>query len=351
MSEIKDFSANTVHVGIDVHLEQWNSSVYFENRHFKTFQHKPSGAELYKFLHRNFPNAKYVSAYEAGFSGFSAQRELTKLGIETIVINASDIPATDKDKKRKNDNKDAKRIGKSLVNNQLNGIYVPSLEAEADRRVVRYRTKLVRKDLLKAQQRIKSFLNVHGIKYFEVFPKATWSVKFVRWVEELEFENPSDSWMRDSLVRRLKCLQEERRLVDRQIVLLSRKERYSKLVQLLRSIPGIGLLIAMVLITEIIDIRRFSTLDKLCAFVGIVPDVSASDQTEKVKGMTKRANVELRRLLIQASWVAAGKDPVLARSYHKYKKQMQYQKAIIKVARKLLSGIKAVWIKEEMWKN
>ena len=77
----------------------------------------------------------------------------------------------------------------------------------------------------------------------------------------------------------------------------------------------------MVLITELIDMDRFRSLDKISSFVGLVPDVRASDETEKIKGITRRANKETRRVLIQASWVAAGRDAELAKAYHKYKRR------------------------------
>jgi transposase len=348
--QIKDFTGTTIHVGIDLHKKQWNSSVYFENRLFKTFQQKPKAAELKKYLLAHFPGADYKSAYEAGYFGFAVHRQLTELGIENIVINASDIPITDKDKNRKNDKRDAKRIGKNLVNGQLEGIYVPTRQAESDRQLVRYRTKIVRKDLVITKQRIKSFLALHGIDYDEDFGNNKWSKKFICWIEQLNFDYESDRQIRDQLIGKLIYLKEEKRKVERQIVLLSRSERYQGLVRILKSIPGVGLLTAMVLITELIDMDRFKSLDKICSFVGLVPDVRASDETEKIKGITKRANKETRRVLIQASWVAAGKDPELAKAYHGYKRRMPHQKAIVKIARKLLSRIRAVWMNQQTYK-
>jgi hypothetical protein len=44
-----------------------------------------------------FPGGTYYSAYEAGFCGYGIHRELNDLGIKNIVINAEDIPTSQKD--------------------------------------------------------------------------------------------------------------------------------------------------------------------------------------------------------------------------------------------------------------
>jgi len=63
-------------------------------------------------------------------------------------------------------------------------------------------------------------------------------------------------------------------LVERQVKQIEAKlqERYGdvKLVRLLQSIPGIGLLTALTLYAEICDIKRFSNPDKLAHYAGLV---------------------------------------------------------------------------------
>ena len=55
---------------------------------------------------------------------------------------------------------------------------------------------------------------------------------------------------------------------------------------LLRSIPGIGPLTAITIIAEIKDIQRFSSIDKLSSFVGLMPMSYSSGQTERIGGIT-----------------------------------------------------------------
>lgn len=342
-----DFKGVKITAGIDAHLRQWNVTVYIEERFFKTFQQSPCPETLKKYLYKNFPGGSYQSCYEAGYFGYTAHRELNKLGIKNIVINAADVPTTDKEKKRKSDKVDSKKLAKALLSNSLTGIYVPSKEMESDRRLVRQRTKTLRKQVTQNKLRLKAFLVMTGKhKQIEGYEKTYWSKAVLDQVEQIEYKYNGDRYIRDQYLEKYKKNRQELLKINREIVLLSRTERYSEMVGYLRTIPGIGLLTAMAIITEIWDMTRFKTLDQLCSFVGIVPDTSSSDTTEHMKGMTKRANVELRRLLIQSSWMATNRCTYMASIYQKHKIKRQ-QKGIIKVARKILSIVRALWLKKE----
>ena len=347
----KDFSGITINCGIDVHLKQWNVSVYVENKLFRIFQQESSAEKLHRYLVAKFPNGTYKSAYECGYFGFYEHRRLEELGINNIVINAADVPTKDKERKRKSDKMDARKIGRHLANGDLDAIYIPSEEAQADRSIVRYRINKSRKELTKIKQQIKAFLIQRGIRYYEYGDGRSWTKAFVRWIEQIELKIEEDNFIKDQYIRQYKEIRENQKRLDRKIIEMSREEKYKDKVEILRTIPGVGLLTSMVLITEIININRFPRLDEFCSYFGIVPDVEQSDKTEKIKGMTKRTNKEVRRIIIQASWVASGKAPDLAIAYHRWtkKEKMKAQKAIVKVARKLLSIVRALLQKGEKY--
>ena len=77
-----------------------------------------------------FPGGTYNSAYEAGFCGYGIHRELNSLGIKNIVINAADIPTTQKDKLQKRDPVDSRKIARSLEKGSLHAIHVFDRELE-----------------------------------------------------------------------------------------------------------------------------------------------------------------------------------------------------------------------------
>jgi len=134
-----------------------------------------------------------------------------------------------------------------------------------------------------------------------------------------------------------------------EIRVLSRTPDYAQKVKLLMSVPGIGCLTAMVILTELNEINRFKGLDKLCSYVGLVPNVSASGEMEHVGNITRRSNRMLRSMLIESSWVAIRKDPALTMKYNELCGRMKGNKAIIRIARKLLSRVRYILIHEQQY--
>lgn len=138
-----DFTGQNIYVGLDVHKKSWSVTILGSYNEFKTFTQPPSCIALENYLVKNFPGATYYAAYESGFCGFSIYNDLNSLGIKTIVVNAADVPTSDKEKRNKSDSIDSKKIALSLRVGQLEGIYVPQDETLEDRSILRYRSRLV----------------------------------------------------------------------------------------------------------------------------------------------------------------------------------------------------------------
>ena len=67
---------------------------------------------------------------------------------------------------------------------------------------------------------------------------------------------------------------------------------FESLVEKLKSIPGISFVTAIALVTEIMDINRFQRLDELCTYVGLIPSMRDSGETEKTMGLCSvRVNI------------------------------------------------------------
>ena len=286
--------------------------------------------------------ANYFSAYEASFSGFSAHRELTKLGIKNIVVNPADIPTTDKDRKQKEDARDSRKIAEHLSSSSLQGIYIPSIEAEGDRALQRFR-KVLSKEIGRNKNRVKSFLYYHGINIPPQFTdKSYWSKRFTVWLQEVALPTKSARTTLSSIIEIVTFLREKQYQTLKSIKELSQTKGYKENVDLLLSVPGIGLITAMTILTEIEDISRFKTLDKLCSFIGLVPMTNSSGEKESVGGITQRQNKALRSLIVESSWMAIRNDPALMLAYQELIKRMKPTRAIIKISKKLVNRIRYV---------
>ena len=94
----------------------------------------PASVEVLKnYLWKMYPEANFHSVYEAGFCGYWIHQKLVTYGINNIVVNPADIPTTDKEKKRKTDRVDSRKLGRSLRSGELHSIYIGS-ESKLDDR-------------------------------------------------------------------------------------------------------------------------------------------------------------------------------------------------------------------------
>ena len=105
------------------------------------------------------------------------------------------------------------------------------------------------------------------------------------------------------------------------------------------SIKGIGPLSAAVMLTQIGDIKNFKNKGKLAAFLGIVPKVSNSNETQRSGRITKRGNKLARTTLVQCTLIAKRYSQYLHNFYERIKSRRGTGKAIIATARKLLDII------------
>lgn len=127
------------------------------------------------------------------------------------------------------------------------------------------------------------------------------------------------------------------------------EERMAKCVpetqKLLRSIPGVGKVSAATLVAYVGDIKRFSSAEKLTAYIGLDCRVYESGISIKGKGyLTKRGNTYLRFVLFNAAGIARRKIPQLKAYFEKkIKEGKHYFSALCAVERKLVHLIFAVW--------
>ncbi len=345
-----DFSGQNIYIGLDTHKNSWKVTILTDTISHKTFSQDPVPEVLYNYLTRNFPGATYYSAYEASYCGYWIHNKLTELGINSIIVNPADIPTTDKEKVQKEDKRDSRKIAKCLRNGDLKPIFVPSMKSLQDRTLMRSRYTLV-KELSRFKNRIKSFLFFYGIKYPDEFYRSNthWSRRFIVWLESLSFGEASATYALSILIKQVKNLRELLLDVTRKVRDLSKTGQYGHKVGLLCSIPGIGITTSMLILTELEDIGRFKSLDQLCSYIGLIPSTNSSGDKETAGDITSRKHKALNSAIIESSWVAIRHDPALLMKYSVLCKKMEGNKAIIRIAKKILNRIRYVMKNQQVY--
>ena len=344
----KGLEDQVVYIGLDDHKNQWKVAIYTSLYEYKVFSQSVDPGQLYRYLTHHFPGWRYVSVYEAGFSGFWIHESLQSLGIESYVINPADLPESQKDRRRKNDKRDARNLARALRAGTLVGIYCPDRAWISLRALVRHRSKLVQSQT-RWKNRIKSYLAYQGILLPQPWSERNWSGRFLHWLDQLLLGDTSARYTLDSMLEMLRSIRDQIRQVNQRLRHLAKDPRHQWVIQSLMSVPGIGMTSAWVIYTELIDPKRFARRDHLHSYCGLVPDLHQSADRSAHRGITSRANLYLRAILIEVSWHAIRKDPALQIYYRKAIQRMKGQQAIVKVAKKLLNRIRYVWIHQETY--
>lgn len=340
---VPDFQNQTIYVGMDVHLKSWQVTFRSAGMVLGTHSMEPDPEKLCSYLHRQYSNGIYKSAYEAGFCGFWIHRKLVSLGIENIIINPADIPTSGKEKVQKTDIVDSKKIARELENGTLTGIYIPTEYDESFRSLNRLRLQYTR-DMVRQKNRIKAMLHRLGLALPPNHEMKHWSKRFLEHLKTLPFREKTDKMVMDMMLQTLMKMREELVSIVLQLrALVAENEVTRKTVEHLLSVPGVGVITAMTLKAELIDITRFRHLDDLSSYVGLVPAIHDSGETSTTLGISNRHMPYVRNMLIESSWTAVRKDPALLASYSNLIKRMTKAEAIIRIAKKLLNRIMTVW--------
>ena len=128
-------------------------------------------------------------------------------------------------------------------------------------------------------------------------------------------------------------------------------EPYENAVQLLCTIPGVDRSSAITIISEIgTDMTQFSNSKRLCCWAGLTPGNNESAGKKKSVRIT-RAGVYLKPALVQVAHAAvkSNKSPYYKAKYERIMKRRGKKRAIIAVARMILTAVYHMLSTGESW--
>ena len=309
-----DFTNRILHIGIDFHKVRWQVAVYYEGLVLSNISIEGSSEALITHLRKRYGDARFHCVYESGPFGFTLCRSLWAAGMECIVVNPADIPAADKDRRSKTDQVDARKLAMHLAAGLLHPIHVPSEKLQKQRSLIRFRKKLWG-DLCRAKNRPKSELTFQGIIIPKQYDNPHWSRNFLTWIEQ---QAHKDEHLCDTLLLMLEEAKLLRMLLlktERKLRELMWSEEFRIKSNLLRSIPGVGPLTAMLFLLEVGDVSRFKTFDGLNRFIGFCPDSHSSGESQRHTGISLRKHSQLRCMLVEAAWQLVRRDPAMLDHY------------------------------------
>jgi transposase len=146
--------------------------------------------------------------------------------------------------------------------------------------------------------------------------------------------------------------------IDEQINILEAEifryayKNHNREMKLLMSSPGVGEISAATIIAEIGDFNDFSSGDKLASWLGLVPNVYQSADKYHNGRITKRGSKVARWILIQVAQAAARKNgSKLKEFFERKKKTIGHSKAIVALARKIVTILWHLITNDEMYED
>lgn len=322
--------------------------VDIEEPETRTFGNTRSGRKnMFGYLEklkREHYAERVVMAYEASSLGFGIYDDCVSSGIECYVLAPTKMRKSCKDKKRKTDVKDAQLILETLRahilgGNELPSIWIPDDQTRDDRERVRCRLDAAHK-LTSLKSQVQTLLKRNAV----IKPQSagnSWTKAYRKWLEALMLPNGARITL-SSLLRQIAFIENEIKSLDTEVERLSETSRYTEPAKaLVEQIQGVGLLTAMVYLTEMGDLSRFANRKQVGSFLGLVPSSNESGEVSDHKGhITHEGPPRVRKVLCQASWCRVRLDAKEHEVYDRLVKKNPKKKKIAVVASMRRLGIR-----------
>jgi transposase len=251
-------------------------------------------------------------------------RQLSSRGYSVVVSHPKKTSYI-AEAKIKSDRVDSKAIAELVQLDALPLAYFPNEETAKLREKVRRRAFLVRQRV-KLRVKIKSVLTYEGLKW--PTDHGLFTSKGLTWLHGLNLDSV------ESYLRVLKPLDDEIKLLSRELQGIAEDDED---VKLLMSIPSIGYYSALLMKSEIGDMKRFPFGERLCSYAGLVPSTHASGRVVRHGGITKEGSRWLRWVMVEAAQTHVHKyDTSITRAYNRIAEKRGKKIAVIAAARRLL---------------
>jgi len=299
-------------VGVDVHKRRCKV-VEFQDGEIKVRKPMANTREEWLAMLTELPPDAEIGL-EVSTAGYFAMSVLEEAGWRERAhwVHTAGI---DTNRRQKNDRLDAERLARKLAAHHVDPLpeaWFPPPEIRALRLRARARCWLAH---LRTQckNHFQSLLEMHGLQPPGSDP---FGGKGRKWLAEQKLPLPLTESV-PQIQRLLKVLEEELKISEQ--YLQAEDERFPE-IALLRTIPGIGPILAPVIWGELGTMERFDSAKALSNDTGLVSSFFDSGDTKVQGGITRQGSPWLRWAFVQAANVAIQFRNPFARRYHRLRR-------------------------------
>jgi transposase len=334
-----------VYIGMDVHSK--SNYVVVQNAAGDVIKEGsiPATSEEIKAFLMGIGNGRMPEDAKIGFeSGQQAMwmsKYIGSLGMEPIIIDAREVRRKTRRDGQKSDRRDAYEICDGI----RRGIYSSIVYVPEDR-ILKLRSILMRR---------RHFVRVctgeiNAAKYqLRAVGLSTSSVPldtetgWKKMLKKFEQEPFIDYSVMHSEVWKMAA----GKIKELEAELREALEPFKEVLEILTSVPGVGLLTAATYIAVIATPKRFPDSSRVVSYAGLATSTYDSGETERHGHITRRGSAELRSMLCEAAQQARNPRNPLNPFFVRVCAKSGYKRAIISVAHRLARVLYQMWKRME----
>lgn len=330
-------------IGLDVHAKRSSLCILDENgkshKHLEVRGPWPKLMESIDELPRPF-----AICFEASCGYGYLHDELAKRAASVQVAHPGQLRLIFRSKK-KNDRVDASKLAKLLYLKEVPQVHVPNLDVRGWRKLIELRQVLVGKRAA-CKNQVRAVLRSGG-RLSPPGRYSLWSKKGRAWLSEQELSS-TDRVSLELLLAQIDLFNQQIKSVTQE---LNQRGAKHPGVQLLMTIPGVGMRTAEAFVAYVDDIRRFGRSKQVGSYLGLVPCQDSSAGVNRLGHITRDGPSTVRKLLCEATHVAVRKSPYIGARFARFMHDDRERKkiAIVAVAHWLSRVMAAMLRSGEIW--
>ena len=263
------------------------------------------------------------------------ERLLAELGHELWVGDPAEIRARAV-RRQKTDSRDAEHLLDLLISSRFPRLWVPSVEEQDVRQLLKHRDKLVQ-----MRTSLKYQLHYLAMRQGVCRKRKLWSERGLAELKGLSLD-PWASRRRQELLELLHRLEPRIEELDQAVEEEAKKRPEAVL---LMGQKGVGPVTALAFVLTLGPVERFPNSRKVVSYLGLNPSEDSSGGRQRLGHISKQGNQMLRWLLVEAGQSAAQFDPELRRKYQRLTFRRGKKVAKVAVARQM--AVRLYWLLRE----
>lgn len=330
--------SNMVYVGMDISSKDFVIHAINERKKLRfKGSISPSKKGMRDLIAALGPERK-LFVFEAGNQMKWIADHFKKLGEEIHIVHPNEVKWIAESGGKKTDKIDARKLAELARADMLpRRVYVAEGKVRTLRELTNARETLLRKRV-SLMNSLRGYLRQEGARLPSKFFKSDdWQIKLIG-LKLL----PSTEAIVASFMAAIECIVVSEKSLNDEIIKIG-----DETIDRIETVPGIGHLSSRILFGAIADAARFESSKQVANYGALTPTIYQSGDETRMGAISLAGRREIRRALLQCSHAvvrmkSAGAKP-LQEFYFRIEKRRGKKRALIALARKLLTIVYAVW--------